>query len=101
MKGHTNNPNGRPKGKPNQITFDLREGLADFLEKHWPQVDKDLKDVSPAERLRFFEKLLPYVIPKLQTIEYRSEGEKLISALTDEQVDQLHALITQRQNEID
>ena len=35
MKGSTNNPNGRPKGKPNKITNELRSMISDFLTNEW------------------------------------------------------------------
>lgn len=99
MKGKTNNPNGRPKGKPNRVTSTLRESIVSFVDNNWAKIEKDFGKVSPTERLRFFEKLIPYVIPKLQRIEYRSDEEKLINNLSDEQVEQLYSIITRRQDE--
>ena len=98
-KGKTNNPAGRPKGTPNRITGDLRDRLAGFINSQWPTVERDLKKVSPAERLRFFERLLPYVVPRLQTLEYKTEGEHALNNLTPEQIEELYNRLTEKRDD--
>jgi uncharacterized protein (UPF0305 family) len=83
MKGKTNNPNGRPKGKPNKITQDVRQWLSTVIDKNRRQIEKDLKTLEPKERLQMLEKLMQYVIPKQQAV----KAEVDLSALTDEQLD--------------
>ncbi|NEW84562.1 MAG: hypothetical protein GZ094_19650 [Mariniphaga sp.] len=63
MKGTTNNPNGRPKGQPNKVTKVLKDRIQTFLEKSWPTVEKDFKELKPLERIAIYEKMLKYVIP--------------------------------------
>lgn len=66
MKGKTNNPNGRPKGVPNKMTASLRTFVAEIISKNKRQINKDLKALSPKDRLIIIERLMQYVIPKQQ-----------------------------------
>ena len=84
-KGKTNNPNGRPKGKPNKVTGEVREWIKAIIDKQRPQLEKDLKTLEPAERWRIVEKLMQYVVPKMQAIEANIDFNRL----TDEQLDKL------------
>ena len=89
-KGHTNNPNGRPKGKPNKVTQDMRQWLSAVLEKNRSQMEKDLKALEPKERLQILERLMQYVIPKQQAV----SAEVDFSKLTDSQLDAIVTEIT-------
>ncbi len=84
-KGHTNNPNGRPKGRPNKITQDTRAWLSAVIDKNRRQMERDLKALEPKERLQIFERLMQYVIPKQQATTATVDLERL----TDEQVNQV------------
>lgn len=83
MKGHTNNPNGRPKGTPNKVTKDIRRFILNLLETNQAAVKRDLKAVEPKDRLLFYEKLLQYAIPKAQTIKME------IEEMTESQIDNI------------
>lgn len=67
-KGKTNNPNGRPKGKPNKITQDMRQWLMAVIEDNREQMEQDLKGLEPKDRLQILERLMQYVIPKQQAV---------------------------------
>jgi len=84
-KGHTNNPNGRPKGRPNKITQDTRAWLSAVIDKNRRQMERDLKALEPKERLQILERLMQYVIPKQQATTATVDLERL----TDEQVNQV------------
>ncbi len=62
-KGTTNNPSGRPMGKPNKVTAELRDRIKLFLEKSWSIVQKDFKELDPKDRIAIYEKMLKYVVP--------------------------------------
>lgn len=68
MKGKTNNPNGRPKGRKNKATLDLRQRINNFVIDKWDSIEADFEALEPKERLQFFEKLLQYSLPKLQSV---------------------------------
>lgn len=94
QKGTTNNPNGRPKGKPNRITKEVREYLRELIEKQLPQIKRDLRALEPKDRLLILEKLMQYVIPKQQperaqqTDENKNPGQLIIEVIDNrEQVD--------------
>lgn len=69
MKRKTNNPNGRPKGKPNRITSDLRAMIKDFLTENYQKVTDDFQKLDPKDRVKVFVDLLQYAIPKYQSVE--------------------------------
>jgi hypothetical protein len=68
-KGQTGNPNGRPKGTPNKVTSDLRAWVDELLSTNLHQIEKDLKELEPKERLMILEKFLSYTLPKRQSID--------------------------------
>lgn len=94
-KGKTNNPNGRPKGKPNKVTGEVREWIKAIIDKQRPQLEKDLKALEPAERWRIVEKLMQYVVPKMQAIEANIDFNRL----TDEQIDKLAGELLEKAGE--
>lgn len=71
-KGITNNPAGRPAGSPNKVTRELRERIKKFLEDNWPQIEQDFENLDPEKRFLFFEKLLQYSLPRLQSTEIKT-----------------------------
>lgn len=95
-KGKTNNPNGRPKGKPNKITQDVRQWLSTVIDKNRRQIERDLKALEPKDRLQMLEKLMQYVIPKQQAttveIDYSKMSEEQLNAI-------INTLLTNIENE--
>ncbi len=80
QKGTTNNPNGRPKGKPNRTTDELRAMVQNFVDNNLQTLQADFDLLEPKDRLNFIDRLLKHVLPApLQELE----------RLTDEQLDEL------------
>ena len=81
-KGQTNNPAGRPKGKPNKVTAELREWVQKLIDDNRKQLETDLMKLDPKDRWQVIEKLMSYVVPKMSTV----EANMNLSALSDEQL---------------
>lgn len=66
-KGHTGNPNGRPKGSPNRTTATIRSWMVSLINRNREQIELDLQALEPKERLEMLTKLLPYLLPKVDS----------------------------------
>jgi hypothetical protein len=87
---------GRAKGTPNKVTTDLRGWINKLLNDNRKQFESDLKHLEPQQRLMIFEKLLPYAVPKMQSVEAKID----INDLTDEQLNTvINGLIKDFENE--
>lgn len=73
---------GRTKGTPNKVTKTAREWLTALVDKNRRQIERDLKQLEPKERLLILEKLLQYVIPKKQAV----NTSVSLESLSDEQL---------------
>lgn len=82
---------GRAKGTPNKVTSNLREWVSDLIDCNRAQVKKDLKALEPKDRLIIIERLLAYVMPKVQSI----DASLSIERLTDEQLDRVIKQLTE------
>jgi hypothetical protein len=65
-KGKTNNPGGRPKGSPNRATEKMRCLITDFLDENFEQVSRDMMELEPKDRVKFYIDLLSFGLPRLQ-----------------------------------
>lgn len=76
---------GREPGTPNRITGDLRLKIQSILNDNIDRVQDDLNDLEPKDRLQVIEKLLSYVLPKLQAqsidIDFSNMSEESIDAV--------------------
>ena len=85
---------GRPKGKPNKVTGNLREWINDFINNNREQVETDFKALEPKDRLVMFERLLKYTLPTLQATSLTTGFDKM----TDEQLDEIINRLKQSSN---
>lgn len=76
---------GRTAGTPNKVSGTLKEWLTSLIDKNRDQIEKDLQDLEPKERLQMMEKLMQYVIPKQAAQQVKLDFE----SMTDEQLQQL------------
>ena len=74
---------GRKKGTPNKVTASVKEWLNDLINNNREQIEKDLKKITPKERLYMLEKFMQYVVPKQQAVTPIVPFEKLTDAQLD------------------
>ena len=68
-KGKSGNPSGRPPGSKDKKSEKIRKWLLDIVENRRGMIADDLDAVDPATRLNFIAKILPYVAPRLASVE--------------------------------
>ena len=61
---------GRTKGTPNKVTKEARDKFQWLLDSYTPEdMQKDLKKLSPKDRLIFISDIAEFIIPKLSRAE--------------------------------
>lgn len=83
---------GRERGSANKVTTDLRKSVNSFLNENWEDLKKAYKQLEPKDKLVFYEKLMAYSIPKLQSVSQDVTIQNNLEKMTEEQ---LNKLITQ------
>jgi len=73
---------GRQKGTKNKVSSDLREWLSSVIDENRSQIQDDLKNILPEDRLKILSGLMNYVIPKKQALTIEEEVEKETQVLT-------------------
>ncbi len=80
-KGEVTNPNGRPKGKPNKTTVEIREAYQRLVEDNLTNMSLWLADVAadnPEKAMDLMLKLSEYMIPKLARQEVTGADGKTV-----------------------
>ena len=75
--GHERDTNGRfgPGNKiaagrgPTKISTKVRDSLLNFLEGNIDQIQDSFDTLKPLEKLQFIANILPYIVPKLSSIQ--------------------------------
>ena len=88
-KGVSGNPNGRPKGKPNKVTQDLRDRLKTLLTDSFETIVSDFEAMEPKDRVQAFERLLKYILPIMGQTELKLNFEDLTESQLDEVINKL------------
>ncbi|MFP4023742.1 MAG: hypothetical protein ACLFVR_04380 [Thiohalospira sp.] len=69
---------GREQGTPNKITGELRGLLKTTLEGELNQVKNYFDSIDdPEKKLELLSRFLPYVVPKLNTVEMNADVNKV------------------------
>lgn len=89
MRGGTRPNAGRPKGTPNRVTQDTKAILKAFVEDRLTDTLADFQQLSPKEKFDVLIKLLPYLLPRMQSIELPSEFERFTDADLDKIISEL------------
>lgn len=72
---------GRVIGSTNKVTTDLRSAIKKIIEDNIEQVSQDIAKLSPRDRVAVIEKLMQYVIPKIQAVEF--DASKTVSTAAE------------------
>jgi hypothetical protein len=88
----SNNPNGRPKGKGNRITEELKERIKSFLDANFESVTDSFKELEPEKKVLLYEKFLGYCVPRQK----EDNVNISISKLSDSEIDQLLTRLIQK-----
>lgn len=80
---------GRSKGTPNKVTSTVKDWISQLIDDNRSQIEKDIKKLSPKDRLQVFEKLMQYVIPKQQSVRADVDFSKLTETQLDLIIDEL------------
>ena len=67
---------GRELGTPNKTTSELRRALKHIVDDELQNLQDNINELEPKERIELLIKLLPYVMPKVQTVS-RRDGEPI------------------------
>jgi len=60
---------GRTKNTPNKITIEVRDKISKILDNNINQVEQDLKQLQPKDRLNILLQLMKFIIPTLKQVE--------------------------------
>ena len=58
---------GRKKGTPNKLTKELRSVLKEVIYNELENIEEQLDELEPKQRLELVIKLMPYVFPKMES----------------------------------
>lgn len=75
VKGVSGNPKGKPIGTKSRTTKELRARLQSIIDNNLDSIEEDLQALEPKERIQCLEKLIRYVLPTMQSMEFRGELE--------------------------
>jgi len=72
LPGHSGS---KPKGATNKSSRALKDFISTFLSDNIPLLKKDYIQLSPAQRISIYVKLLDYAVPKLKFIDASIEAD--------------------------
>jgi predicted lipase len=66
---------GRAKGTPNKVTTEIKDVFKQIIECNLSQIETDIMELNPKDRIDVILKLSEYVLPKLQRSSIEMERE--------------------------
>lgn len=95
-KGQTNNPNGRPPGKPNKATAAMKDWIVALIEENKDLIRADLKHMDSEARVKAVFSLLNFITPKQQSIsieeQTKIEEDALLAFLEEAPEEAINAI---------
>lgn len=65
---------GRTKGTPNKVNGLLKEKLSNYIEENFETILEDVQSSRRSDRIKFYLKIMEYVLPKAKPIEPTTEA---------------------------
>jgi hypothetical protein len=74
-KGESGNPRGRKKGTPNKTTSEIKTIIKDIVFSNFSKIKiaRDLKELSPKQRMDYFLRLIEFIVPKPKSTECEND----------------------------
>lgn len=69
IKGQSGNPLGKPKGTKTKSVSELRSRIQLIIDNNLDAIENDIANLDPKDRIQALERLMQYVLPKIQSIE--------------------------------
>lgn len=85
---------GRQKGVQNKVTSETKDWFVYLLNSNRKRLEKALEAMDDRELWDNFQKLFPYIVPKMQASEVKIDYDHL----TDEQIDLIIDELTNKLN---
>lgn len=72
---------GRPKGAANKVTRPVKEVISNLLTDYSNSglMESDFADLEPRDRMMMAEKLIQYIMPKMQSVAMSGDNEKPVT----------------------
>ncbi len=80
MKG-TPKTGGRKAGTPNKLTGTLKEFITNLIDQNRQQIEDDISQLEPKERLSILERLMSYVLPKQTQSSLENDFDKEVQVV--------------------
>ena len=77
---------GRPKGSVNKSSNEIRETFQLLLENNIEKIQEDLNELEPKDRIKLLLDLSNFIIPKMKSVDLKSDVEETITIDFNESV---------------
>lgn len=67
---------GKPKGASNTLTREIRGVLKEMMSGEIQNLPKYLNELEPKEKIEIIIKMLPFILPKVNTVHYTENEPK-------------------------
>jgi hypothetical protein len=77
---------GRPKGSVNKSSNEIRETFQLLLSNNLEKIQDDLNELEPRDRIKLLLDLASFIIPKMKSVDLKSDVEETITIDFNESV---------------
>ena len=70
---------GRKAGTPNKATKDIRDAFTLLIENNLSKLQEDINGLEPKQRVKLLLDMAQFVVPKLRSIDLKSDMEETIT----------------------